>query len=83
MAEPSNTLIYQTLLEQNKQLGRIEANVESATKAFDAHVQDDKLMEKRIGRLETSNSRIKGGVTVMSLLVSGIVNIAGWYFGRH
>lgn len=81
MSEPSNELIYQTLLKQNEQLGRIEANVTSASKAFEAHLLEDKILEKRLGKIEASNSRVSGGVYVLSFIISGIVNVAGWYFG--
>lgn len=83
MSEPSNELIYQTLLKQNEQLGRIEANVTSTSKAFEEHVKEDKLLGERLTKLEASNSRIKGGVTVLSFIVSGLVNVIGWYFGKH
>lgn len=83
MAEPNNELIYNTLLKQNEQLGRIEANVDATAKAFDSHVKEDKDYYKRIERIENAHHRMRGAAAVWSLLVSGVVTAIGWYFSSH
>jgi hypothetical protein len=70
--------------EQTAALARIEANVTNMAKSFDSHVLEDKVLERRLNKLEASNSRVKGGVAVVSFIVTVITNIAGWYFtGGH
>lgn len=82
MTVDTQLMLLQKLLtkqdEQTAALARIEANVANSAKAFEAHVQDDKLMEKRLNKLEASNSRVKGGVAVLSFIVTVITNAAGW-----
>lgn len=82
VSEPSNELIYQTLLEQNKMLGRIEANTTTLDRQLTIHVGKYEGSVKRIEKLEAAHNKLRGAAMVWSLIVSAVVSAAGWYFGN-
>jgi hypothetical protein len=81
MSEPNNEIIFNTLLDQNKALGRIEARLESVDQKLDRHIVDDDKAHVRIAKLEASHNRMRGATAVWSLVVSAIVSAIGWYLG--
>lgn len=81
MSAPSNELIYQTLLKQNEQLGRIEANTTTLEKQLTAHITKYEGSVKRIEKLEAAHNKMRGAAMVWSLVVSAVVSAVGWYFG--
>jgi hypothetical protein len=81
MSEPNNEIIFNTLLDQNKALGRIEARLESVDQKLDRHIVDDEKAHARIGKLEASHNRMRGAAMVWSVVVSAAVTLISGYFG--
>lgn len=82
MSEPNNQLIFNTLLDQNKSLGRIEATAKAVSEKLDGSILHTKALEKRLNSLEASHHRMKGATAVWALVISSLVSAAGWYFSK-
>lgn len=80
---PDDSLVMQTLLEQNKMLGSISSKLDGVDKKLDGHIADDTKAHARISKLEVSHNRMQGAAAAWSLLVSVIVSAASWYFGGN
>lgn len=80
MSEPNNQLIFNTLLDQNKSLGRIEATAKAVAEKLDGSISHTKTLENRLTRLEASHHRMKGASAVWALVISSLVSALGWYF---
>jgi hypothetical protein len=82
--QPSNELIFNTLLDQNKALGRIEASQKALGDKMEAHIVIDDAAHRKLDALQSSHDRMKGATTVWSLVISAAVSGIGYYFGaRH
>lgn len=66
MSEVSNGDIYNLLVNMRGDLGRLEGKFDGHTVAFNAHVEDDKELNKAVQRLQISNARQRGFVAAIS-----------------
>jgi hypothetical protein len=81
MSEPNNELIFKTLLDQNQQLGRIEATTKAMADKLDYATKAHAKVESRVLDLEKGHNKMKGAAMVWSLVVSAVVSAVGWYLG--
>jgi hypothetical protein len=82
-SQVSSQLIYETLLAQNAQLARIEANQLTDRQSFKEHVVEDRTAYKRIDSLEASRNRMRGAAAVWGLVVTTITTVIGWAISLH
>lgn len=78
----NNELIFNTLLDQNKTLGRIEATTKAVSDKLDLSVVNTQKLEARVSKLEASHNRLKGAAAVWSLIISGAVSLLGVFIGH-
>lgn len=83
MSEPSNELIFKTLLDQNNQLGRIESSQKALSDKIELATAAHVKLDTRLITLENVHNKMKGAAMVWSLVVSGLVSAVGFYFGNH
>lgn len=77
------TLVLNALMEIKRDTGASNAKLDSLTKAFDAHVADDKATAAKVDELVGAHNRTKGASGAIAAVVSVLISAAGLYFGRH
>lgn len=66
--EVSNADIYNVLINMRGDLGRLEGKVDGHAEKLASHIEDDKLLESSIQKLQISQARQRGFIAAVSTI---------------
>ncbi len=68
MSDVSNGDIYNLLINMKGDLGRLEGKVDGHAEKLSAHIEDDKLLNASIQKLQLSQAKQRGFVAAISTI---------------